>query len=102
MQNLDRLDDFDYPEIPKLYEEALLLYTSHTQKPVNLRGRQVSWQTHQRTQNFSNILRRLHSGGEKAIASDKQARLAAFNELAEDYGDTYLFYYFFGLSGMKQ
>jgi len=102
VQNLDRLDDFDYPQIPRLYEEAILLYASHNRKPVNLRGRQVSPQTHQRAQDFSDIFRTLGSGGKMAITRHGPNRLAAFDKLANNYGDSYFFYFFLGLSGMKQ
>ena len=101
VRNLDRLDDFDYPQIPRLYEEAVLLYTSHNQKPVNLKGRQISPRTHQRAQGFSDIFLTLHSGGNMATARDRPDRLVAFGKLANSYGDSYFFYFFLGLSGMK-
>jgi hypothetical protein len=90
VQNIGRLDDFDYPEIPRAYEEAILLYTSIRERPVDLHGRQISAESQQRLEKFNLTL--LLCGGNKQ---------AAFRELAGSYGDSYLFYYTYGFSGMK-
>jgi len=91
VQNLERLDDFDYPRIPPLYEEAVLIYQSATDRKADLRGRQISLESHQRfeaiNQTFSFYL-----GDKKAAAG----------ELAKYYGDSYFFYYTYGFSGMKK
>ena len=89
VRNLYRLDDFNYPEIPQLYEEAIL-YIFATGKKVDLQGRRISRQSHQRFDGFNRTLRRY--GG------DKQA---AFNELRKNYGDTFLFYGLYGVSGVE-
>jgi hypothetical protein len=48
VQNIHRLDDFDYVQIPPLYEQALLLYMHTEKKPVDLHGRQISQLSRQR------------------------------------------------------
>ncbi|GAH88601.1 unnamed protein product, partial [marine sediment metagenome] len=90
LQNLYRLDDFNYPEIPQLYEEAILYIIFATGKKIDLRGRRISRQSHQRFDDFNRTLRR--------YGEDKQA---AFNELRKNHGNTYLFYDLFEFSGMK-
>jgi len=87
VQHIGRLNDFNYPEIPRPYEEAILVYTSRTHMPVELHGRRIRPESHQRFKGFEDVLARYMGNKEMA-----------FNELAEDYGDSYLFYYVYGFS----
>ena len=89
--NLHRLDDFNYTQIPPLYEEAILLYMYKEKKPVNLHGRQISQLSRQRFEDFKNVY--ASYGGNKE---------AAFQSLANAYGDTFFFYSTYGLSGLKK
>lgn len=89
--NICRLDDFDYVQIPPLYEEALLLYMYKEKKPVDLHGRQISQLSRQRFENFKKIY--AFYGGNKE---------AAFQSLANAHGDTFFFYSTYGLSGLKK
>jgi hypothetical protein len=89
VQNLDRLDDFGYSQIPRHYEEAILLYSAMTKKKIDLHGRTISQKTRD---SFANFFRILDSYGED--------KLAAFNELVKDYGDSYLLYYLYNRSGL--
>lgn len=89
--NIRRLDDFDYVQIPPLYEEALLLYMYTEKKPVDLHGRQISQFSRQHFENFKRIY--ASYGGNKE---------AAFQSLANAYGDTFFFYSTYGLSGLKK
>jgi hypothetical protein len=91
VQQIGRLNDFNYPEIPRCYEEAILVYTSGTQKSVELHGRQISPESRQRIKGFEEVFGRYMGNKE-----------TAFNELAKEYGDSYLFYYIYGRSGMKK
>lgn len=91
VRNLDRLDDFGYIRIPRLYEEAVLVQLYRARKPINLFGRQLTLLSKQRFEMFSQTYKR--------YGTNKQA---AVKELAKDYGDTYLFYYIFDFSGMKK
>jgi hypothetical protein len=91
VQNLDRLNYFGYPDIPRHYEEAILIYTYDTKKPVDLYGRRISQETYERFRGFEQVLSR--NSGNKDMA---------FNELSKDYGDSYMFYYLYGRSGVKK
>jgi hypothetical protein len=90
-ENYYRLDDFDYTEIPRLYEEALLLEAVRTQKPFNLRGRQVSQESYGRFQAFNKVVKRY-----------KGNTNAALNELVADFADSYFFYYLYRFMGSKK
>ncbi|MGA2679124.1 MAG: DUF6057 family protein [Sedimentisphaerales bacterium] len=91
VEQIGRLNDFNYPEIPRLYEEAILVYTSRTHKSVELYGRRISPESRQRVKGFEEVLG--HYMGDKD---------AAFNELSKDYGDSYLFYFVYGFSEVKK
>jgi len=91
-ENIYRLDDFDYAGIPRLYEEAILLYETVKKKEADLHGRQISGDTRFRFGDFFRIYARKYRSNKKA----------AFNELAGGYGDSYLFYYIYGFSGAKR
>jgi len=92
VQNLDRLDDFDYSEIPRLFEEAILVYQLTTRKNVDLKGRQISSNTYQRARNFTDIVRGFSKDNKKG------AMLAT----AKDFADSYFFYYNFGASAVAK
>ncbi len=91
VQNLERLNDFSYSDIPQLYEEAILVYVSHTKKPVHLNGRWGNPESRRRIENISQIYDR--------YGRDEQA---AFDELAKNYGNSYFFYNIYGISGAKK
>ena len=86
-QNLHRLDDFDYTHIPRLYEEAMLIYVASTQKELDMRGRRLSPESLQRFNGFVQVSNR--------YGANKQAAVA---ELAGDYGDSFFFYYTYGFT----
>jgi len=88
VQYLDRLGDFDYPEIPRLYEEAILVYQLKTGKKVDLKGRQISSKTYQRVRHFTNIVH----------GFSKDNRKGAMLATAKEFADSYFFYYNFGSS----
>ena len=91
VDNIGRLDDFDYVQFPQLYEEALLVYVYQTRKPINLYGRQLTLESRRRFEAFSQTYEK--------YGRDKQA---AFTEMAKNYGDSFLFYYIYGFSGVKE
>ena len=88
-QNLYRLDDFNYPQIPELYEEAVLVYKARTQKSVEVHGRNLSLRTVERFEAFTNVIR-CHGSN---INSARQ-------ELLNEFGDSFLFYSMYGFSGI--
>jgi hypothetical protein len=91
IENLDLLDDLDYSEIPRHYEEAILMYIFLSKQSVNLHGRRLSPQSHLRFKGFVETFN--YYGGNTQ---------AAFDELAKNYGDSYFFYYTYGTSGTKK
>jgi hypothetical protein len=89
VQNLWRLDDFDYQKVPRHYEEAILIYSKLTRKEVDLHGRKISTETAERGRKFFGTL--------NYFTLDKKA---AYNALAKDFGNSYFFYNVFGVSGI--
>jgi len=89
---LDRLNDFDYDRIPRVYEEAMLLYSYNTKKKVEVPGREISKESQERFGGFTMVYTERY----------KKNKPAAYNELAKDYGDSYFFYYVYGPAGMKK
>lgn len=85
IENLGRLDDFDYPETPRLFEEALLMYRTRVKKETVLDNLQISPESHQR-----------YSGFSKTWARYRGNTGAALDELEKNYSDTYFFYYIYG------
>ena len=91
VQNLERLQDFDYPELPTHYEEAALIYIYGTGKSLNLSGYLSSPQKRRQIEDFSRIISSY--GGNKQAAS---------KELSKKFRNTYLFYYVYGSSGANK
>jgi hypothetical protein len=92
VQNLHRLDDFDYPQIPPLYEQAILVYEVLTGTKVDLKDRQISPQTYDLARRFSDI----------STSEDATDRLTAMRLALRDFGDSYLFYFNFGDLGIAK
>jgi len=88
VQNLYRLGDFGYSEIPRLYEEVMIVYSVMTGKAS---VRQISPESLERWEEFRQILIR-YDGDVKA----------ALNDLKEQYGDTYFFYNLYGFTGAEK
>ena len=91
VRSIEHLNDFDYPELPRLYEEVLLIYVYSTKKPVQLVGYQPSLKARQQIENFSRIFN-----------SHNRNKQEAFGELVKDYGDSYFFYHIYGFSGVRK
>lgn len=90
-ENIGRLNDFDYKEIPRLYEEAILLYRSMG-KTVELGKREISSQSQERFNKFRDTY----------FGKYEKDKNAALSELTKNYGDSYLFYYVYDKSGMSK
>ena len=76
------LDELGYTDIPRHYEEAILLFQQIKNVQVQLRGRQIRPETVVRFQRFTEAERGLSLGTPEGRAA-----------LARDFGDTYWFYY---------
>jgi hypothetical protein len=86
VQNLPRLTEFGYTQIPPLYQEAALVYVYRWKKPIHLGGLPISPEAQQRIERFTSIFNKY--GGN---------RDAAFAELAKEYWGSYLLYNVYGL-----
>lgn len=91
VRTIERLGDFNYKEVPTLYEEALLVYVYGTKKTIKLPGYETNPMTRQRIERFSHVF--------NGYGRNKQA---AYSELAKDYGDSYFFYHIYGISGVRK
>ncbi len=79
--NIRRLDDFDYPAIPRVYEEAILVYMAATGKQVDLNGRRIRPETLERFQRVCNI-----------IASHGNDHEGALRDVARDCGGSFFWW----------
>jgi hypothetical protein len=82
--NLHRLDDFSNAQVPRHYQEAMLVYSMKYGQSVERPGRTVSDQTRARFDRFVEVLR--------AYGQNEQAR----QMLRTEFEDTYFLYYCFG------
>jgi len=81
IKNLHLMNSFDYPKIPRHFEEAILIYNQLTGgKGIVLPGRKISEQTIRRFEDFNRIMARYNKN-----------KKAAHTELTK-YRDTYWFY----------
>ncbi len=79
---LSLLDELGYTDIPRHYEEAILLFQQIKNIHVELRGRKIRPETVERFQRFNEAVR------DSSIASREDQSM-----LARDFGDTYWYYY---------
>lgn len=79
------MDDLDYPkgQIPRHYEEAILLYKHLTGRQPDLHGRQINVNTVRRFENFALQHRDTH---------DPEVFAKVFEK---DFGDTYYYYHYY-------
>jgi hypothetical protein len=89
VQNLGRLPEFGYTEIPPLYQEAALIHA--TKYPVPLGGFAISPAAQRRIEHFSSVFNK--------YGRDKDA---AFSELARDYAGSYFFYFIYTASPARK
>jgi hypothetical protein len=89
--NFQLLSDFGYTEVPRIYEEALLLHVARTQKKFNLQGLGISVASYRRLEDFNEVFSRYRGHKE-----------AAFNELAMYFRNSYYLYYLYMLPAGKK
>jgi hypothetical protein len=89
--NIGRLKELGYSQIPRHYEEGLLIYAYSRSEPVFLHGYEVGPEARRQIESFSKIF--------NSYGKNKQA---AIHELVEDYGGSYFFYHLYGFSGVKK
>ena len=84
--NLHRLDDFDYPRLPRYVEEALVIHLEATRSPEpDLGKRKIHPETRRRANEFLRLL-----------GLYQETTATAFAALYRDFGDSYFFCYVFG------
>lgn len=69
VENLPRLDDFGYCEIPRHYEEAILILANETSQPVVLPGRRIRTESVQRLHRFIDRVRAWQDQPQRAIGA---------------------------------
>jgi hypothetical protein len=89
IKNINRLDDFDYPQVPRHYAEAALLYTALTGRVVDLKNRKMADRTIQRFADFMGRITRYN----KNNVPLRQQMILTYN----NFGDTYYYYYYYSL-----
>jgi len=82
---LHRMDDFDYPDIPRHYGEAILIYTMLSKKTADLGNRKIKPETIRRFRDFLRICTTYPNDPQTA---KKELRRKGFS-------DTYFYYYSF-------
>jgi hypothetical protein len=87
VRELDRLDDFGYADIPRHYEEAILVYEKVSNRKVDLRGREISVATRRAFEQFCRAMDVFSRLGDKRRAKEA---------LRADFSGTYFYYYFLG------
>ncbi len=86
--NLARLKDFSYPRVPRHYQEAMVIHALSSNRPPQVSGFEPAPETLQRFQEFQRITARGTSPQEAALAA-----------LEAGLGDSYFFYFTYGVSG---
>lgn len=88
VQHLAHLDGLDYTQVPRLYEEVVIVHSVAKKQAPDI---SVSSASLKRWKGFRAVLIR-HRGHVNA----------ALGDLAQQYGDTYFFYNLYGFSGSEQ
>jgi hypothetical protein len=88
--NLPRLKDMGYPDIPRLLEEGALVYERNTRRTADCGGRRISGRTREDFLDF------VEAGAPFIRLGDMEAAQRA---VAARFGNTYFYYFAFGVSG---
>ena len=90
-ESMNYIRFFSYSKLPQCFEDAALIYQRKTgRKPALSKPLMISPQAQQRFANFGRICS-AHQSNETLL----------FNQLKGQYGNSYLFYFLFNRSGMK-
>jgi hypothetical protein len=93
VRHFPRLGDFGYPAIPRVYEEALLLYQMTTGRTVSLPGYAIRSETGDRFADFQSRVVPFQERGDARGARESAAA---------SHGNSYFFYYVFGECGVGE
>jgi hypothetical protein len=89
VENLPRLDDLGYRQIPVHYEEAIYLHALNTGEDVELGWRTVRPETTARFETFARLM----------TDANQPSKQQALLELAKEHPGSYFFYFSFDRSG---
>jgi hypothetical protein len=78
------LNNFGYEEIPRHYQEAILIYTAEAKKYVNIGNYKIAHEIQQQFDNFRYL-----------VYTNKNKPKPKLKELLKKYSDTYYYYYLF-------
>jgi hypothetical protein len=84
VMHIQYLDDFDYADIPRHYQEAILIYTAETKKHVTIGNHKIAREIQQRFENFRHL-----------TYANRNEPTTKLKVLLKDYSDTYYYYYLF-------
>jgi len=84
IMHIQYLDNFGYADIPRHYQEAILVYTAVNKKHVNLGNHKIAHEIQQRFDNFRYL-----------ADANKNEPMTKLKVLLKDYSDTYYYYYLF-------
>jgi hypothetical protein len=87
---LPRLRDLGYDHLPRHYAEALIIHSAQIRKPIDLLGWTLDPALNEAFQQINATL--------KGLQGNKQVGLGV---LAPRFGDTYMFYSIFGVTGVR-
>ena len=76
------LDNFNYPRVPRPYEEALLLYQQLAKVQLEWKGRAIRPETTERFRQFKEAVKHYKASPEDLAV------------MAAHFGDTYWYYYY--------
>ena len=89
MENVGRLEDLGYRQVPPLYEEAILIYYASQRQKPDLGKIKISSETIRRYQRFVQIRSSLQP----------QNQQETLKVLIREFGASYFFYFAFGQVG---
>jgi len=83
MEPIGKLKAFGYTELPRHYEEAMLIYAYGSRKRIDIQGFKPSGQLQKRAAEFN-----------KVVALSVTDRRAAVDQIRNRFPGTYFYYYF--------
>ena len=91
VKNIEHINEVGYLELPRLYEEVVMIYVYSTRKPVQLADHPPSPDARTRIETFSRIFN-----------SHGRNKAKAFEDLQKDYSDSYFLYHIYGNAGVRK
>ena len=90
-ENIGRLDEYDYPDIPRHIEEALIIFSNLPGNKVDLHGKKLSTESIQKYQNFTSTAHYFRNNPNEGL-----------RYIFNNFGKTYYFQYFLYSIGQRK